>query len=442
VCSCERFRSARSSQIVRFARKREFAFFKLSSVYMSCNQQNIILGVTGGIAAYKSAELCRLLKKSGADVRVVMTQGACEFIQPLTFQALSGEPVSTRLLDEDAEAGMGHIELAKWADKIIIAPASANTIARVTHGLADDLLSTLVLATEAQLILAPAMNQAMWANPVTQENIRRLTRLYGSRLQLVGPASGEQACGDVGFGRMSEPEEILEAALKPNVTAVKTISPCRVVITAGPTREAIDPVRYVSNHSSGKMGFALAEAFRQMGARVTLIAGPVSIDCHPEICRVNVESAEQMYQATIEADKAGFDIFVGAAAVADYAPVAPATNKLKKKGDQKDMVIQMKENPDIIASIASKNKPGRTVVGFAAETNDVLAYARGKLERKGLDLVIANDVSEEGIGFNSDSNQVTLVSASGDEALPKDSKAELAKQLAVKIYSKYQQKTK
>ena len=401
---------------------------------MSVINKNIILGVTGGIAAYKSADLCRQLKKAGANVRVVMTRGACEFVQPLTFQALSGEMVSTELLDESAEAGMGHIELAKWADQILIAPTSANTLARLANGLADDLLSTLVLATHAELAIVPAMNQAMWANPVTQRNMISLSQLYGARLQVIGPDAGEQACGDVGPGRMTEPQDIMQALS----TAPSDLSGQRVVITAGPTREAIDPVRYITNHSSGKMGFALAEAFRLAGADVCVIAGPVMLSLHPGIQRIDVESAHQMYEAAMEQKESGFDVFVGSAAVADYAPVQQSDKKLKKN-DQK-LVLELQENPDIIASVAKGDNSSRLIVGFAAETNDVEAYAQGKLERKSLDLVIANDVSNQSIGFNSDHNCVTLVRKTGLESLPADTKVALAGVLVEKIYSQLKEK--
>lgn len=401
---------------------------------MSVINKNIILGVTGGIAAYKSADLCRQLKKAGANVRVVMTRGACEFVRPLTFQALSGEPVSTELLDETAEAGMGHIELAKWADLILIAPASANTLARLASGAADDLLSTLVLATTAQLALVPAMNQAMWANPVTQRNVESLRGSYAERLSIIGPDAGEQACGDVGPGRMSEPQDIVDA-----ITATGlAFSGIRVVITAGPTREAIDPVRYISNHSSGKMGFALADAFRAAGADVCVIAGPVSLSVHPDVERIDVESAQEMYDAAIKQKAKGFDIFIGAAAVADYAPVQAATRKMKK--NDQNLVIELQENPDIIASIAKGDNSTSLIVGFAAETNDVVSYAQGKLERKALDLVIANDVSDQSIGFNSDHNRVALVSRSGVEPLPGDTKIALAKVLADRIYKQLKDK--
>lgn len=401
---------------------------------MSLNNQNILLGVTGGIAAYKSADLCRQLKKLGANVRVVMTAGACEFVRPLTFQALSGEPVSTTLLDEQAEAGMGHIELAKWADCILIAPASANTIARLAHGFSDDLLSTLVLATEAPIILAPAMNQVMWSNAATQSNLERFKSLYASSTVL-GPCAGEQACGDVGLGRMMEPVDIVKALSVSENGASKGL---RVVITAGPTREALDPVRYLTNHSSGKMGYALAESFKAQGADVTLISGPVTLSASAEIKRIDVESAEQMYTASINQLDHGADIFIGAAAVADYKPVEQAANKIKKSGAE--LTLSLTQNPDIIAAVSNKVGSDCLVVGFAAETNDVLSYAQGKLRKKGLDLIIANDVSDQSIGFNSDENAVSVVSAHGIESLPKQTKQKLSDTLVQIILNEIKKK--
>ncbi|KZX75270.1 phosphopantothenoylcysteine decarboxylase, partial [Oleiphilus sp. HI0009] len=272
------------------------------------------------------------------------------FVQPLTFQALSGEPVSTALLDEDAEAGMGHIELAKWADLILIAPASANCIARIANGFADDLLTTLVLATEAQIAIAPAMNQVMWANPITQKNLQNLIESYEQRLQIVGPASGEQACGDVGFGRMMEPSDIVAA-----ISQESTPRECkyRVVITAGPTREAIDPVRYISNHSSGKMGYALAEAFHAVGADVCLISGPVNLSCSSGIERIDVTSAEQMYEQAMRQARTGLDVFIGSAAVADYRPIDVSEQKMKKTGFGDNIQIELTQNPDIIANVSA-----------------------------------------------------------------------------------------
>jgi len=387
--------------------------------------RNILLGITGGIAAYKSAELTRALVGAGANVRIVLTAAGAEFITPLTLQALSGNPVHQSLLDPEAEQGMGHIELARWADLILVAPASADFMARLSHGMANDLLTTLCLATDAPICVAPAMNQAMWRDPRTQENAQRLAH---QGVQLWGPGSGEQACGDVGPGRMLEPAEL--AQLTAEVFATSKLQGVRICITAGPTREALDPVRYISNHSSGKMGYALAAAAAKAGAEVVLISGPVSLQTPAGVQRVDVESAEQMLTAALDLAPA-CDIFIGAAAVADYRPVAVADQKIKK-GQEELMELRLVKNPDIIASVSSLPKRPFTV-GFAAETENVLVYARSKLERKNLDLVIANDVSQSGIGFNADENEVTLVSAAGDIALPRGSKHSLAQQLIEQI---------
>lgn len=371
----------------------------------------ILLGISGGIAAYKTAQLTRLLVKSGADVRVVMTEGAQAFITPLTFQALSGHPVHTHLLDPEAEAGMGHIELAKWADLIVIAPASADIMARLAAGMANDLLTTLCLATEAKVLLAPAMNQAMWRHPATQRNAAQLMD-YG--YQLLGPDQGEQACGDVGLGRMLEPEalaELIQGAMPfPSLSPSAAPQPLAgkvVTITAGPTREAVDPVRYISNHSSGKMGFALAEAALQAGAYVNLIAGPVQIAAPQGVNLLPVQSAEQMLAASLSVIEQT-DIFIAAAAVADFRPANAADQKMKKQVGQNEMVLHLVQNPDIVATIA-RHKQRPFTVGFAAETQDVEVYAADKLVRKNLDMIIANDVSRTDIGFNSDENAVTLL---------------------------------
>lgn len=395
--------------------------------------KRILLGISGGIAAYKSAELVRLLKKAGADVRVVMTAAAMEFITPLTLQALSGNPVHHSMLDPDAEAGMGHIELARWADAILIAPATADLIARLRAGMGDDLLTTLVLASAAPLYLAPAMNQQMWAAPTTADNLQALTRLRGERLGIFGPAAGEQACGDVGFGRMLEPTEI--TALLAQQFESGILAGRHVVITAGPTREALDPVRYISNHSSGKMGYALATAAIEAGARVTLISGPVTL-ATPERCqRINVSSALDMLDASLQ-QLPGCDIFIASAAVADYRPAAVADQKIKKAGDE--IQLTLVKNPDIVATIASHAHRPFTV-GFAAETNDVATYARGKLARKNLDMIVANDVSQPGIGFNSDDNAVILYWPDGEQAFDAMSKQALARQLIQQIARRYQQ---
>ncbi|WP_415899028.1 bifunctional phosphopantothenoylcysteine decarboxylase/phosphopantothenate--cysteine ligase CoaBC [Neptuniibacter sp. QD48_11] len=391
--------------------------------------KQIILGITGGIAAYKSAELTRILKGAGAEVRVVMTASATEFITPLTLQALSGNPVHQHLLDAEAEAGMGHIELAKWADLILIAPASANFMARLASGQGDDLLTTICLATDAPICLAPAMNQAMWRDEGTQKNA---ATLKSRGLKLFGPGVGEQACGDTGPGRMLEPTEIAE------LTAAQfdrgSLTGKTVFITAGPTREPLDPVRYISNHSSGKMGYALAEAAMEAGAKVKLISGPVNLPAPARIGRTSVESAEEMLNASLE-DIALCDIFIAAAAVADYRPTAIAEHKIKK-GSEEIMELHLVKNPDIVATVANSS-PKPFTVGFAAETRDVISYAKSKLERKNLDLIIANDVSRSDIGFNSDENAVTVISATTTETLPQASKRQLATKLIEKIAAQY-----
>jgi phosphopantothenoylcysteine decarboxylase/phosphopantothenate--cysteine ligase len=382
--------------------------------------KQIILGVSGGIAAYKSAELVRLLRDAGADVQVVMTKGAQEFITPLTMQALSANPVHTSLLDPEAEAGMGHIELARWADLILIAPASANFMARLAHGEGSDLLSTLCLATNAPIALAPAMNQAMWKDARTQANLKSL---QSNGVIVMGPAQGIQACGDVGPGRMLEPSEITR--LTANQFKFDTLTGKHVVITAGPTREAIDPVRYISNHSSGKMGYALAEAAIEAGARVTLISGPVALDPPQRVDLVAVISAQDMYEASM-AQLSTCDIFIAAAAVADYTPVAIAGQKIKKHPDR--MHIELKPTIDIVATVAAQDAKPFTV-GFAAETQNVVAYAKSKLRKKNLDLVIANDVSAADIGFNSDNNEVTLIWPDGQLEMAKNAKRKLAREI-------------
>jgi phosphopantothenoylcysteine decarboxylase / phosphopantothenate---cysteine ligase len=381
------------------------------------NNRHIVLGITGGIAAYKAAELVRRLKERGALVHVVMTDAAREFITPLTLQALSGNPVHSSLLDPEAEAAMGHIELARWADLLLVAPASADFIAKLAHGQADDLLSTLWLACQSKKAIAPAMNQAMWADPATAANMDTL-RARG--IAIFGPGAGEQACGDVGLGRMLEPGEL--ADLSESQFESRLLDGKRVLITAGPTREAIDPVRYISNHSSGKMGYALARAAADAGASVTLVSGPVALATPAGVERIDVESAQAMYDAVL-ARSAQSDLFIGCAAVADYRPAAMVEQKIKKQADE--MTLTLVRNPDIISAVAARADRPFTV-GFAAETQNVLSYARDKLERKGLDAIIANDVSVAGIGFNSDQNEVTLVTAAGEEALPRMGKQQLA----------------
>ncbi|AKX48283.1 phosphopantothenoylcysteine decarboxylase [Thiopseudomonas alkaliphila] len=366
------------------------------------HNKRVLLGISGGIAAYKSAELVRRLKDLGADVQVVMTQAAQEFITPLTLQALSGHPVHTDLLDPAAEAAMGHIELARWADIVLIAPATADLIARISQGVANDLLTTLVLATDAKIALAPAMNQAMWRDNATQANIALLAQ---RGYLLFGPAAGQQACGDLGLGRMEEPAALAQALA--DTFQTQALTGKHVVITAGPTREAIDPVRYITNHSSGKMGFALATAAVEAGAKVTLVCGPVHLATPDRVQRINVESARDMLDACEQSMPC--DIFIAAAAVADYRPATIAEQKLKKDPlAEEGMQIELVRNPDVLATIAKRaDRP--FCVGFAAETENLLAYASSKLQHKNLDLIVANDVANQSIGFNSDENAITII---------------------------------
>jgi len=396
----------------------------------SLQNKRVLLGVTGGIAAYKSADLVRRLADLGAEVRVVMTRGACEFITPLTLQAVSGHRVYSELLDTDAEAAMGHIELARWADVIVIAPVTADALARFVAGRADDLLTTLLRASDAPVLLAPAMNQAMWRDAATSANYRTLMeRGY----HFVGPDEGVQACGDVGAGRMSEPVQIAEATAQ--LFANGLLQGLSLVITAGPTQEAIDPVRYLSNHSSGKMGFALAEAAAEAGAKVTLIAGPVALATPDRVKRINVISADQMLDKTISAVE-GADIFIATAAVADFKPAAVAAEKIKKTVEQQGMTLELVKTPDILAAVATSPQRPSLVVGFAAETHNVAEYAQRKRERKNLDIVVANDVSKADIGFASEHNAVTVISANGQTELPKMHKHQLARQLIELLASK------
>lgn len=392
--------------------------------------KKILLGISGGIAAYKCAELTRRLIERGAQVQVVMTHAAKEFITPLTMQAVSGRPVSDSLLDPAAEASMGHIELAKWADLVLLAPATADLIARMSAGMGNDLLTTLVLATDAPIAVSPAMNQQMYLNIATQENIATLQR---RGMAIWGPAAGEQACGDVGPGRMLEPMQLVEHCEQ--FFSDKPLEGKSVVITAGPTREAIDPVRYISNHSSGKMGFALAQAAQQLGANVTLIAGPVALPTPFGVERINVDSALAMHTAAMtQATK--HDIFIGCAAVADYRPDSIAKQKIKKTDDSDKMTVTMVKNPDIIASVAALEVSRPFTVGFAAETQDVARYARTKLAKKNLDMICANDVSLEGQGFNSNDNAITVYWKDGEQSLTLASKQLIARQIMMTIAGK------
>lgn len=395
------------------------------------SNRHFIIGLSGGIAAYKGAELVRLLKKQGAKVRVIMTRGAQEFITPLTLQALSGEPVHTELLDASAEAGMGHIELARWADAVLIAPATADLIARLASGRADDLLTTVALATPAPLFVAPAMNQQMWRNPATCHNIGQLQALG---VTVLGPAQGEQACGDVGAGRLLEPETLL-AALQQRFSS-GALAGQRVVITAGPTREAIDPVRYLTNHSSGKMGFAIARAAHAAGADTVLISGPVNLDTPEGVERINVSSAVDMLAATEIALTTTTDIFIASAAVADYRPMNIAMQKVKKSTGS--LQLELVRNPDIVATVAASSNRPKYVVGFAAETQNLAQYAESKRRNKGLDMICANDVARSDIGFNSDQNALLLYEASGVTELARASKLVIAEQLIAIIASRLQ----
>ena len=390
-------------------------------------QKRILLGITGGIAAYKSIELIRLLTKAGADVQVVLTEGAKAFVTEMTLQAISGQPVRSTLLDPNAEAGMGHIELAKWADLIVIAPASADFIARYTQGMANDLLSTLCIATESPVLIAPAMNQAMWRHPATQANAKLLKE---RNVLSIGPADGAQACGDIGPGRMSEPSDIFNTVVEHfQTTKIKQdLAGQHWVITAGPTMEAIDPVRYISNHSSGKMGYALASSALRRGATVTLISGPVQCTPPKGVKLISVKSADDMLAACEQVMEKQADVFIGAAAVADFKMKAATDQKMKKQSNTDEIQLTLIKNPDIIATLAQQ-KRSKIIVGFAAETQNVIEYAKGKLERKGLDIIIANDVSRSDIGFNQDENQVTVITKEKTWEPAQAAKSELANQL-------------
>jgi len=393
----------------------------------SLSHKRIILGITGGIAAYKSAEIARRLQDQGAEVRVIMTESAQEFIRPLTLQALTGKAVHTDLLDPKAEAAMGHIELARWADAILIAPATANFIAALGQGIANDLLTTVCLAASGKIVVAPAMNQAMWSQSASQENIERLKQ---RGITIYEPDNGIQACGDIGPGRLQQPNAIIDKFSK--IFDSNALTGKQVVITAGPTREAIDPVRYISNHSSGKMGYALASAMIDAGASVTLISGPVALKS-PERCRtIPIISAKEMLEAASSAAKTA-DIFISAAAVADYYVDDVAHHKIKKKS--KKMSINVSKTPDVVG-IISKNYPNMFVVGFAAETDQVETHAREKLDKKKLNAIIANDVSRSDIGFNADDNEALWIDANSCTPLSKKSKTQLAREIATIIADK------
>ncbi|MFB4342372.1 bifunctional phosphopantothenoylcysteine decarboxylase/phosphopantothenate--cysteine ligase CoaBC [Pantoea sp. CS_6] len=399
--------------------------------------KKVLLGVSGGIAAYKTPELVRRLRDRGADVRVMMTEGAKAFITPLSLQAVSGYPVFDDLLDPAAEAAMGHIELAKWADLIVLAPATADLIARITAGMANDLVTTAVLATAAPVAIVPAMNQQMYRAAVTQEN---LIRLQARGLLIWGPDSGSQACGDIGPGRMLDPLAIVDHAVQ-WAAPVNDLQHLNIMITAGPTREAIDPVRYISNHSSGKMGFAIAAAAAKRGARITLVSGPVALPTPAGVKRVDVTSALEM-QAAVMGEINAQHIFIASAAVADYRATEIADEKIKKQDDDEKVSLQLIKNPDIVAGVAALTQSRPFVVGFAAETQNVEEYARKKRARKNLDLICANDVSKAGHGFNSDTNALHLFWQEGEKTLPLSDKSLLGQLLIDEIVSRYDEKNR
>ena len=394
--------------------------------------QNILLGITGGIAAYKTPMLVRQLVEAGANIQVVMSENAHRFVTSTTLQAVSGNPVRDDLWDPAAEAAMGHIELARWADHILIAPATANAIARLAAGDASNLLYTLCLASTAPISLAPAMNQQMFQHPAVQRNLATLT---ADGCHVIGPDSGDQACGDQGPGRMTEPEDLVLALAQPKQPWAGSRGPLSgrtVIVTTGPTREAIDPVRYISNHSSGLQGMAIADAAKQAGADVILVAGPGVAESSPDMQRIDITSAQEMH-AKVHEHLAAADIFIGVAAVADYRPASPEEQKIKRhlKADE-DVKLSLIENPDIIASVV-RAKQAKVVVGFAAETHDTLQNARDKRVRKGLDAIVVNDVSDQSIGFNSRDNEVTLIHEGGDIHFGKQSKTAIAQQLMEQV---------
>jgi len=404
----------------------------MACILTNLTNKRILLAVTGSIAAYKSADLTRRLRDAGAEVRVVMTAGGCEFITPMTLQAVSGHPVYTTLMDVDAEAGMGHIELARWADLLLIAPASADTLARLVQGRGDDLLGTISLACEAPLAVAPAMNQAMWADPATQANIALLQQ---RGVHLFGPAAGEQACGEVGSGRMLEPLELVSACN--GLFATGSLAGKKVVITAGPTREAMDPMRFISNRSSGRMGYAMASACVEAGAEVTLISGPVCLSAPERVSRIDVESATDML-AAVEANLNGCDIFIATAAVADYRPVDVAEQKIKKQASA--LTLSLTPTTDILAAVTARAQHPFTV-GFAAETENLEQYARGKLEKKSLDMIAANQIGQlqdgSPIGFESEQNALNVYWQGGEKILAMMPKSRLARELVEVIAARF-----
>ena len=394
---------------------------------MTLEGKNVVLGVTGGIAAYKACELTSRLRKAGAQVYVIMTENACNFVAPLTFETLSNHPAVTDTFARPDTWEVEHIALAKRADVFVIAPATANILAKMAHGIADDMLSTTVLATHAPIIVAPAMNTGMWDSIATRENVKTLE---SRGVRFVGPEGGFLACGDTGAGRMSEPKEIFNA-IADILCPRRDLEGLRVLVTAGPTQEKIDPVRYISNRSSGKMGYAIAEAAAQRGAKVTLVTGPVKLSPPRDVETVSILSTQDLYDVmTVRCPD--MDIVIQAAAPADFTPAHAAEQKIKKQGDG-DLVITLKQTPDVAAQVGKLKKPGQTLVGFAAETNDVLENAQGKLKKKNLDMIVANDVTAAGAGFDVDTNIVTFVTSKGKETLPCLPKRQVADELLDRV---------
>ncbi|MDD6681987.1 MAG: bifunctional phosphopantothenoylcysteine decarboxylase/phosphopantothenate--cysteine ligase CoaBC [Clostridiales bacterium] len=394
---------------------------------MSLEGKNVVLGVTGGIAAYKACELCSRLRKSGAQVYVIMTKNACEFVAPLTFETLSNHPVVTDTFKRPDSWEVEHVALAKRADLFVIAPATANIMAKMACGIADDMLSTTVLATRAPVLIAPAMNTGMWDHIATRENAETLKR---RGVHFIGPEGGFLACGDNGAGRMSEAKDIFEAAEK-ILSAVQDLAGLRLLVTAGPTQEKLDPVRYITNRSSGKMGYAIAEAAAARGAQVTLVTGPTYLAVPAGVQGVKILSTQDLYDEMMNRCEEQ-DIIIQAAAPADFTPDQVADQKIKKQGDG-NLIISLKQTPDVAAAVGKKKKPGQTLVGFAAETNDVLENAQGKLVKKNLDMIVANDVTAPGAGFDVDTNIVTFVTVEGMETLPCMKKRQVADELLNRV---------
>ena len=401
---------------------------------MTLEGKQVVLGVTGGIAAYKACELTSRLRKAGAQVYVIMTKNACQFVSPLTFETLSNHPVATDTFDRPATWEVEHIALAKRADVFVIAPATANILAKMAHGIADDMLSTTVLATKAPVLVAPAMNTGMWENIATQDNVK-LLRQRGIRF--IGPEGGFLACGDTGAGRMSEPSEIYEA-IENILNPKRDMEGLRVLVTAGPTQERIDPVRYITNRSSGKMGYAIADAAAKRGAKVTLVTGPVNLNVPDHVEAVRILSTQDLYDV-MTACCPDMDIVIQAAAPADFTPAIVADQKIKKQGDG-NLTLTLRQTPDVAAQVGRLKREGQVLVGFAAETNDVLENAQGKLQKKNLDMIVANDVTAPGAGFDVDTNIVTFVTKEKQETLPCLPKTQVAEELLDRAMAIYAQK--